>query len=282
MRDRKVTVDEFEAHRGHLWAVAYRMLGSRAEADDALQEAWLRLARADTNGIRNAQAWLTTVVARVCLDMLRSRTSRHEVPLDSPVPAGISDPEQEALLADSVGLALLVVLDTLSPSERLAFVLHDMFAVPFNEIAPVVGRSVPATKMLASRARRRVRTANVPDADLSRQRKVVEAFLAASRNGDFQALLDLLDPAVTVSADAFVAPSGRPTRVRGASAVARQALAFSDRAGDAQIDVVHGAPAILVKPAGHLVTVMTFAIARGKIVAIDIIGDPQRLGEVHA
>ena len=218
-------MDDFEAHRGHLRAVAYRMLGSASEADDAVQEAWLRLARADTNGIQDARAWLTTVVARVCLDMLRSRKARREVALDAPLPADSSDPEQEAMLADSVGLALLVVLDTLTPAERLAFVLHDMFAVPFGEIAPIVGRSTQATKMLASRARHRVRAAQVPDADLHRRREVVDAFLAASRNGDFAALLDLLDPDVTARADASAAPPGAPTRVRGAQAVAGQALA---------------------------------------------------------
>jgi RNA polymerase sigma factor (sigma-70 family) len=273
-------VEDFEAHRGHLWAVAYRMLGSRGEAEDALQEAWLRLARTDTTRVVNTRAWLTTVVARVCLDMLRSRTGRREVPLHAPLPAAGPDPEQEAMLADSVGMALLVVLDTLTPAERLAFVLHDMFAVPFSEIAPIVGRSVPATKMLASRSRRRVRTAQVPNADLSRQREVVEAFLAASRNGDFQALLDLLDPGVTVHADASVAPSGKAIRVRGRGVVARQALEFSDRAEHAQVDLVRGVPAILVRPNGHLVTVMTFTIINGKIWAIDIIADPQRLAQL--
>jgi RNA polymerase sigma factor (sigma-70 family) len=191
--------------------VAYRMLGSRSEADDAIQEAWLRLARADADGIQNTRAWLTTVVARVCLDVLRSRKARREVLLDAPLPADSPDPEQEAILADSVGLALLVVLDTLTPAQRLAFVLHDMFAVPFDEIAPIVGRSTQATKMLASRARHRVRTADVPNTDLSRQREVVDAFLAASRNGDFAALLDVLAPEVTVRGDAFAAAPGAPT-----------------------------------------------------------------------
>ncbi len=273
-------MDDFEAHRDHLRAVAYRMLGSASEADDAVQEAWLRLAGADTNGIRNTRAWLTTVVARVCLDMLRSRTARREVRLDTPLPAASPDPDQEAMLADSVGLALLVVLDTLTPAERLAFVLHDMFAVPFHEIAPILGRSVAAAKMLASRARHRVRAAQAPEVDPLQQRKVVDAFLAASRNGDFDALLDLLDPDVTVRADTAAAPPGTPTRLRGARAVARQALAFSRRTKHARIGVVNGAPAILVMPQGRLVTVMAFTLTNGKIVAIDIIADPQRLSQL--
>jgi RNA polymerase sigma factor (sigma-70 family) len=272
-------VDGFEAHRSHLRSVAYRMLGSVSEADDAVQEAWLRLAH--TNDIHNTRAWLTTVVARVCLDMLRSRRARREVPLDTtPLPAASPDPEQEAVLADSVGLALLVVLDTLTPAERLAFVLHDMFAVPFHEIAPIVGRSPQATKMLASRARHRVRAAEVSDIDVAPQREVVDAFLAASRNGDFAALLDLLDPDVTVRADASAAAPGTATRLRGAGPVARQALAFSHRAKDAQSGFANGLPAILVTPRGRLVTVITFTITNGKIVAIDVIADPQRLGQL--
>jgi RNA polymerase sigma-70 factor, ECF subfamily len=273
-------VDGFEAHRGHLRSVAYRMLGTLSEADDAVQEAWLRLARTDTNDIHNTRAWLTTVVARVCLDMLRSRKARHEVPLDTPLPAHSPDPEQEAMLADSVGLALLVVLDTLTPAERLAFVLHDMFAVPFHEIAPIVGRSTQATKMLASRARHRVRAAEVPDRDIAPQREVVDAFLAASRNGDFAALLVLLDPDVTVRADAAAAAPGTATHLRGARQVARQALAFSHRAKDAQSGFVNGLPAILVTPRGRLVTVITFTIASAKIVAIDVIADPERLDQL--
>jgi len=273
-------VDEFEAHRSHLRAVAYRLLGSRSEADDAVQEAWLRLARADPNGIQNTRAWLATVVARVCLDMLRSRTARHEVPLDTPQPADSPDPEQEAMLADSVGLALLVVLDTLTPAERLAFVLHDMFAVPFHEIAPIVGRSAQATKMLASRARHRVGASAMPNTNRPRQREVVDAFLAASRNGDFAALLDLLDPDVTVRADASAATPGTPTRLRGARAIARQALDFSHRAKHAHTGLVNGLPAILVTPRGHLAMVMTFTINNGKIVAIDIVADPQHLSQL--
>jgi RNA polymerase sigma-70 factor (ECF subfamily) len=273
-------VDEFEVYRVHLRAVAYRMLGSPSEADDAVQEAWLRLARADTDDIRDTRAWLTTVVARVCLDMLRSRKARQEVSLDTPLPAPSPDPEQEAMLADSVGAALLVVLDALSPAERLAFVLHDMFAVPFHQIGPIVGRSTQATKMLASRARHRVRSAAIPSPDRHRDRAVVDAFLAASRNGDFAALLDLLDPDVTVRADASAAPAGRPDRLHGAHPVARQALAFSHRAEHARSGLVNGLPAILVTPHGRLATVMTFIITNGRIVAIEVIADPQRLGHL--
>ncbi|SCG70540.1 sigma-70 family RNA polymerase sigma factor [Micromonospora inositola] len=273
-------MDEFEAHRGHLQAVAYRMLGSRSEADDAVQEAWVRTARADTSEVQNAGAWLTTVVARVCLDMLRSRTARREVSHAAPCPVDGPDPEQEAVLADSVGLALLVVLDTLTPAERLAFVLHDIFAVPYREIAPIVGRSTDATKMLASRARHRVRAAEIPDSDPARQRKAVDAFLVASRDGDFAALLNLLHPEVSVSADGFAAPSGSPIRLRGAGAVARQALLFSHRAEHAQVGLVDGAPALLVKPHGRLVTVMTFEISHDKITAIEVIAEPQRLGRL--
>jgi RNA polymerase sigma-70 factor (ECF subfamily) len=213
--------------------------------------------------------------------MLRSRRGRHEVPLDTtPLPATTPDPEQEAVLADSVGLALLVVLDTLTPAERLAFVLHDIFAVPFHEIAPIVGRSTQATKMLASRARHRVRPAEVGDLDAPPHRKVVDAFLAASRNGDFAALLDLLDPDVTVRADAAAAAPGSVTRLRGPGPVARQALAFSHRAKDAQSGFANGLPAILVTPRGRLVTVITFTITSGKIVAIEVIADTQRLGQL--
>ena len=276
--------DAFEAHRAYLHAVARRMLGSVGEADDAIQEAWLRLARAETTDVHNMRAWLTTVVARVCLDLLRARTARREVPLDVPIDAPTltdgPDPEQEAILADTVGLALLVVLDTLTPAERLAFVLHDMFAVPFDEIAPILGRSTPAAKMLASRARHRVRTAQTPDPNPRQRRTVVEAFLAASRNGDFAALLDLLDPDVTARADTYAAPGATPTRLRGAHVVARQALAFSHRATHAHLGIVNGEPAILVTPHGRLVMVMTFTIPDSLIVTIDIIADPQRLAQL--
>jgi RNA polymerase sigma-70 factor (ECF subfamily) len=219
-------VERFEGHRTHLRAVAYRMLGSRSDADDAVQEAWLRLHRSDSSGVENLGGWLTTIVARVCLNMLQSRKSRREEPLGDHVPDPIAshedgtDPEHEALQADAVGLALLVVLDTLTPAERLAFVLHDMFAVPFDEIAPIVERSPAAARQLASRARRRVQGATTPDADVNRQREVVNAFLAASRGGDFDALLAVLDPDVVLRADGAAVAAGASSEVRGASAVA--------------------------------------------------------------
>jgi RNA polymerase sigma factor (sigma-70 family) len=275
---------QFEAKRTHLRAVAYRMLGSLSEADDAVQEAWLHLSRSDTSGVANLGGWLTTVVARICLDMLRSRTSRREEPLDAHVPeqimsrAGGIDPEYEALLADSVGLALLVVLDTLAPAERLAFVLHDIFAVPFGEIAPIVGRSPTATRQLASRARRRVRGAPTSgDADLARQREVVDAFLAASRAGDFDALLTVLDPDVVFRADRTGASAGGSREVRGAPAVAKQ---FSGRAQLARPALVNGAVGVVVAPRGRLLLVLGLTITRGKIVAIDVVGDPERLRQL--
>src|SRR6266852_2902561 len=234
MHEHEWLAEEFEANRTRLRAVAYRMLGSLSEADDAVQESWLHLSRSDTSGIENLGGWLTTVVARICLDMLRARNSRREESLEAAVSESIEsreegiDPEQEALLADSVGLALLVVLGTLDPAERLAFVLHDIFAVPFDEIAPIVGRSPTAARQLASRARRRVRgAATVPDAELSRQREVVDAFLAAARGGEFDALLALLDPDVVFRADRAAVAAGSSGEVRGASAVARL---FSGRA----------------------------------------------------
>ena len=250
--------ERFEANRTHLRAVAYRMLGSLSEADDAVQEAWLRLSRSDTSGVENLGGWLTTVVARVCLDMLRSRKSRREEPLDAHVPEPIVsradgiDPEHEALLADSVGLALLVVLETLAPAERLAFVLHDMFAVPFDEIAPIVGRSPTAARQLASRARRRVQgAATVPDADLTRQREVVDAFLAAARGGDFDALLAVLDPDVVLRADRAAVPPGASREVRGAAAVAKQG-GHVGGARAAQPALVNGAVGVVVAPRGRL------------------------------
>jgi RNA polymerase sigma factor (sigma-70 family) len=276
--------ERFETHRPRLRAVAYRMLGSLSEADDAIQEAWLHLRRRDTAGVENLAGWLTTVVARVCLDMLRARRSRHEVPLPQHLPdpvvtgPGGTDPEQAALLADSVGLALLVVLDTLAPVERLAFVLHDMFAVPFDEIAPIVGRSPAAARQLASRARRRVQHgAPVADADPARQREVVDAFLAASRAGDFAALLALLDPDVVVRADLGALQAGMPRQVHGAPAVAEQAMAFAWRAQHARPALVNGLPGIVVAPGGRPYAVMGFTIAGGRIVEIDILGDPDRL-----
>jgi RNA polymerase sigma factor (sigma-70 family) len=279
--------ERFGANRTHLRAVAYRMLGSLSEADDAVQEAWLRLSRSKTSGVENLGGWLTTVVARVCLDMLRSRKSRREKPLGVHVPDPIVshedgiDPEREALLADSVGLALLVVLETLAPAERLAFVLHDMFAVPFDEIAPIVGRSPTAARQLASRARRRVRgAAPVPDADLARQRDVVAAFLAASRDGDFNALLAVLDPDVVLRADSGAVPAGASREVRGAPAVAEQALTFSRLARFAQPALVNGAAGVVVAPHGRSFSVMGFTITRGKIVEIDILADPARLRQL--
>ncbi len=290
MDDHDWLAARFEAHRSHLRAVAYRMLGSPSEADDAVQDAWLRLARADTGGVDNLGGWLTTVVARVCLDMLRARTSRREEPLEEPLDAHLPDPvvrhadgvgvdpEQEALLAEGVGLALLVVLETLAPAERVAFVLHDLFAVPFDQIAPVVGRSSAAAKMLASRARRRVQgAAPVPDTDLSRQRAVVDAFLAASRGGDFGALLALLDPDVVLRADRAAVDVGAPAQVRGAPAVAGQ---FSGRARFAQPALVDGAVGAVWAPGGRPRVVFGFTITRGKIVQIDMLADPARLGQL--
>jgi RNA polymerase sigma-70 factor (ECF subfamily) len=264
------------------------MLGSLSEADDAVQEAWLRLSRADTADVRNLGGWLTTVVGRVCLDMLRSRTSRREESLDDvhlpdPIISRVDglDPEQEALLADSVGLALLVVLDTLTPAERLAFVLHDMFAMPFDEIAPIIGRAPDAARQLASRARRRVQdTAPVPDADLTRQRKVVDAFLAASRGGDFEALVALLDPDIVARADSGTAPTSVSKLIRGAETVARQALMFSHFAAFARPALVNGAMGIVAAREGKIVSVMGLTITDGKIVAMDILADPARLAEL--
>jgi RNA polymerase sigma-70 factor (ECF subfamily) len=273
--------ERFEENRGRLRAVAYRMLGSLSDADDAVQETWLRLSRTDTSRVENLGGWLTTVISRVCLDMLRSRTSRREAPLGAhgrePLAsrADVTDPEHEALLADSVGLALLVVLDTLTPAERLAFVLHDTFAVPFEEIAPIVGRSPAAARQLASRARRRVQGSTVPDADLSRQRAVVDAFLAAARSGDFDALLAVLDPDVVLRSDSVGVTAGAAMEVRGAAAVARRAMVGRARA--AQPALVNGAVGVVVAPRGRLLMVLDFTITTGKIVAIDAIADPARL-----
>jgi RNA polymerase sigma factor (sigma-70 family) len=286
--EREYLVQQFEGHRGHLRAVAYRMLGSVTEADDALQESWLRLSRSDTSGVDNLGGWLTTVVARVCLDMLRSRKSRREEPLGAHLPEPIVsredgvDPEHEALLADSVGLALLVVLETLAPAERLAFVLHDMFAVPFDEIAPIVGRSPAAARQLASRARRRVQgAAPAPDVDLARQRQVVDAFLAASRGGDFEALVALLDPDVVLRVDRGAVRPGASREVRGAAAVAAQVLTFAPRlARFARPALVNGAAGYVVAPRGRPLAVTGFTVANGKIVAMDVLADPARLREL--
>jgi RNA polymerase sigma-70 factor (ECF subfamily) len=280
MADEGWLAETFEAHRGRLRAVAYRMLGSRTEADDAVQESWLRFSRTDLGGVENLGGWLTTVVARICLDMLRSRRSRREESLEAgdtetrSVPSDALDPEREALLADSVGPALLVVLDTLSPAERLAFVLHDLFAVPFDEIARIVGRSEEAVRQLASRARRRVRGAGAPEADRARQRQVVEAFLAASREGNFDALLSLLDPEVVLRADAAAVLSGATAEVRGARAVAET---FKGRARFAQVALLDGAPGAVWAPGGRPRVAFAFTIADGRITALEILADPARL-----
>ena len=288
MEERDRRAETFEAERPRLKAVAYRMLGSLSEADDAVQEAWLRLDRSATSGVENLEGWLTTVVARVCLNMLRSRKTRSEEPLDAHVPdpivsrSGKSDPEQEMLLADSVGLALLVVLETLTPAERLAYVLHDTFRVPFEEIAPIVGRSPAAARQLASRARRRVRGASVPvTGDLARKREVVDAFLAAARDGDFETLLSVLDPDVVLRADRG-AERRVPSRViRGAPTVARQALGFSRLAPRALPVLVNGAPGVLSRaPDGRPFSVMGFTVENGRIVEIDILADPERLSRL--
>jgi RNA polymerase sigma factor (sigma-70 family) len=278
-------VDRFEAHRAHLRAVAYRMLGSRGEADDAVQEAWLRLSRSDASDIENLGGWLTTVVARVSLDMLRSRASRREEPAGSDLPDHVetatvgSDPEHEALLADTVGSALLVVLETLSPAERLAFVLHDMFAVPFDEIGPIVGRSSNAAKQLASRARYKVQGSSPgSDVDPSRQREVVNAFLAASRNGDFDALVALLDPDIVLRADAAAVGMGSPEEVRGAAAVAGT---FSGRALAAQPALIDGAVGIVWVVGGLPKVVWDVAISRGKVVHMDMLAARESLDDLE-
>jgi RNA polymerase sigma-70 factor (ECF subfamily) len=262
---------QFEAHRAHLRAVAYRMLGSHAEADDAVQEAWLRVSRASTDGVVNLGGWLTTIVGRVCLNMLQSRKSRREEPLAEPhAPASRVDPEREAVLADSVGLALLVVLDTLAPAERLAFVLHDLFAMPYDEIAPIVDRTPAAARQLASRARRRVHGVDAAP-DVTRQRRVVDAFLAASRGGDFQALLSLLDPDIVLRADATTVRTGAAAEVRGMDAVART---FSGRARGARAVLVDGEPGAVWAVGGTPRVVFTFTIAGDRIVAIEMHADP--------
>jgi RNA polymerase sigma factor (sigma-70 family) len=282
MNERDFLADRFEQHRSHLRAVAYRMLGSLSEVDDAVQEAWLRLSRADATGIDNLGGWLTTVVARVCLDILRSRESRREEPFtpDAPEPvatgASGSSPEEEALLADSVGLALLVVLDRLTPAERLAFVLHDMFAMPFEEIGPIVGRSAEAARQLASRARRRVRGGAAPSTNLVHQREVVEAFLAALRGGNFAGLLAVLDPDLVVRADM----PGAPGEIRGAAVWAKGAVAYGHMARLVRPALVNGAIGLVMAPGGRLSRALTFTIANGRITAIEVIGNPMRLAEL--
>ncbi|GAA4204737.1 RNA polymerase sigma factor SigJ [Microbispora amethystogenes] len=294
-RERNVTaVDErewlterFEEHRTRLRAVAYRMLGSMSEADDAVQDAWLRVSRAGAGGVENLGAWLTTVVARVCLNVLRSREQRREEHLGVRVPDPVidpesgADPEHEAVLADSVGLALLVVLETLSPAERLAFVLHDMFAVPFEDIAPMIDRSPAAARQLASRARRRVRgQAPAPDPDLARQRAVVEAFLAAARDGDFDGLVAVLAPDVVLRSDGGVARARHSTVVTGARAVAAQAVTFGSLSPYARPALVNGAAGVVVVANGRPLSVMAFTVTDGRIAAIDVLSDPGRLARL--
>jgi RNA polymerase sigma-70 factor, ECF subfamily len=288
MNEHELLAERFEEHRPHLRAVAYRMLGSLSEADDAVQETWLRVSRADSRGVENLRGWLTTIAARICLNTLKSRRSRPEEPLGPHVPDPIVspdvgvDPEYEALLADSVGLALLVVLDALAPAERLAFVLHDMFAVPFDEIAPIVERSPAATRQLASRARRRVQGAiPFPDADPSTQRELVDAFLAASREGDFEALIAVLDPDVVLRVDIGAALARGSRLVRGAPAVAKQSVTFArSAAGEATPALVNGAAGVVFASQGRPFSVVGFTIRRGRIVEIDVLADPDRLQQL--
>jgi RNA polymerase sigma factor (sigma-70 family) len=291
MDEQEWLAGRFEEHRGHLRAVAYRMLGSLAEADDAVQDTWLRLSRSGASEVENLGGWLTTIVARVCLNILRSRNVRSEeslgVHLPDPV---IKSPDEEALLADSVGLALLVVLDTLAPAERLAFVLHDMFQLPFEEIAPMLGRSPAAARQLASRARRRVKGADIPapDADLARQRQVVDAFFLAARGGDFDALVALLDPDVVLRSDAGARRRAASVVIRGAAAVARQALgggSGGDRVRQAALvrpALVNGAAGVVITIGGRPFAVMGFTVAQGRIIEIDAIADPERVRRIAA
>ena len=288
MEEQTLLANQFEAHRTHLRSVAYRMLGSLGEADDAVQEAWLRLSRTNTNAVENLGGWLTTVVARVCLDMLRTRTSRREEPLsedesnDIVSTASRDNPEYETLMADSVGLALLVVLETLTPAERLACVLHDMFDVPFEEIASIVGRTPIAARQLASRARRRVHgSATVSDANANRKREIVTAFLAASRAGNFNALLALLDPEVVLHADPIAVPDAALREVRGAASVAKNALNGSGRSQVAQLAVSDGEVCIIVVPGGQIKMMLNFTITHEKIAAIDVHADPDYLRQLN-
>ena len=287
MTDQEWLAQRFETHRTHLRAVAYRMLGSLTEADDAVQEAWVRLSRTDTSDVDNLGAWLTTVVGRVCLNVLRSRRTRREASLETHVPdpilspQGGLDPEQEALLGDSLGLALLAVLDALTPAERVAFILHDVFAVPFGEIAPIVGRSTTATRQLASRARRRVRGAPVPDTGLDGQWAVADAFLAASREGDFERLLAVLDPDVVLRADGGAARPGEATVIHGATAVASSAISFRRFAATATRVLVNGIPGgVAWAPDGRPFAVLSLTVAGGRIVSIDVLADRDRLGRL--
>src|SRR6476660_6057334 len=286
MNDQSWLAERFEANRSHLRGVAYRMLGALTEADDAVQEAWIRLSRTDTSDVDNLRAWLTTVVGRVCLNMLRSRTTRREASLETHLPDPIvspeegMDPEQEALLGDSVGLAMLVVLDALTPSERVAFVLHDVFALPFDEIAPIVDRTPTAARQLASRARRRVQGAPVePDVNLAGQRAVVEAFIKASRSGDLGALVAVLDPDVVIRAD-YGRGARATSEVRGAEAVAGQAMLFRRFAEGARPALVNGAAGVVVFTGDRPYAVIGITVGSGRIVEIDILADPDRLARL--
>ncbi len=291
MDENEWLADRFEEHRAHLRAVAYRMLGSLTDADDAVQDTWLRLSRSGAGEVENLGGWLTTIVARVCLNMLRSRNLRREESLGAHLPDPVISPdrelqpEEEALLADSVGLALLVVLDTLAPDERLAFVLHDMFELPFEEIAPMVGRTPAAARQLASRARRRVKGADItaPDPDLTRQRDVVDAFFSAARGGDFDALVALLDPDVVLRADFGGRRPAASIVIRGAAAVARQALlGAAQPTAHLRPALVNGAAGVVVTVRGRPFAVMGFTVAEGKIVEIDAIADPERVRRIAA
>ena len=290
MDENEWLADRFEEYRPHLRAVAYRMLGSLTDADDAVQDTWLRVTRADASQVENLGGWLTTILARICLNMLRARTTRREESLDGHIPdplispEGASQPEEEALLADSVSLALLVVLDTLSPAERLAFVLHDMFQLPFEEIAPMVGRSPQAARQLASRARRRVKGADIPahDPDLARQRQVVDAFYRAARGGDFDGLVALLDPNVVLRSD-FGARRPAATKItHGAAAVASQALLGAVPGAELHPALVNGAAGVVITVRGRPFAVMGFTVADDKIIEIDAIADPDRVQRIAA
>jgi RNA polymerase sigma factor (sigma-70 family) len=288
MEENQWLADRFEEHRAHLRAVAYRMLGSLSEADDAVQDAWLRVSRAGADEVENLGGWLTTIVARVCLNVLRSRNTRREESLDGHLPdpvvsvEPVRQPEEEAVLADSVGLALLVVLDTLAPAERLAFVLHDMFQLPFSEIAPMVGRSPEAARQLASRARRRVKGAQIPapDPDLARQREVVDAFFRAARAGEFDSLVALLDPDVVLRSDFGGRRPSAPKVIHGAAAVARQARGLPG--AELHPALVNGTAGMVITVHGRPYAVMGFTVVDGKIIEIDAIADPERVGRIAA
>ncbi len=284
MHDDERLAGRFEANRPRLRAVAYRMLGSLSDAEDAVQEAWLHAAAADASGVANLEGWFTTILARVCLDMLRSRKAKREQPLEpgNLDVAAADGPEQEALLADSVGLALLVVLDTLPPAERVAFVLHDTFGLPFDQIAAITGRSPAAARQLASRGRRKIHgPPSAPPARLARQRQVAEAFLGASRGGDLSGLLAVLDPEVVLHADAAAVPSGVPATIRGAAAVAQNARAASVRSRYSGVALIDGTPGIVWAPRGRLVVVLAFTYSGDTITGIDVIADPGRLEQLR-